>query len=570
MIKVYVRGKGEVTLDKNNYKADGGEGTIYIKSPTVFKIYHNPSKMIPEAKIAELSALDKDNILKPKDILLDGAKNNQIIGFTMDEIKDADSLCVIFNTIYLNDNNISPDTLVKLTENLFGGVQFIHDKNCLVVDGNEMNFLLNTKNYTTPYFIDVNAYQTKSFPAGAFTPMFFDPLGDIKKPTKLNDWYWCGILATKIFVGVHPFKGTHPKYGKKNADVLQRMKDHVSIFNKESTCAGRDFSYIPSAYMNWLTDLFEKGKRTPPPTVAGLLNVVQVTTETITSVGSLTIKRLKKLDDTIIKHKYFNSRHITICTKCFYIDDKKYTTKLKKYDVIFSPKTMTPIVIGIQDDKLCAFKLSGEKLNICINATNFFVVNNNYIYVSYSGTLNELVIDEFGGVPIIAPTQNHMNLMPHSSAVYDGIIYQNIMNKAWVLIPYQLNGKGYCISKAIPELDGYKIIHAKHDSGVCMIIGFKENKYHRFIFRFNNLYDKYDIRIIEDIQYPHINFVTLENGVVVSLDENNCFEIFFNKIGDNKIKVVDDKNVKIKMILSKYDLGALFYKGDSLYSIKMA
>jgi len=77
MKDVFVRGKGQVRFSQNDFIAKGGEGEVYGQGRTIYKIYINPLKMIPEAKIRELQEIDHHDVLKPQDILLD-AQNKPI------------------------------------------------------------------------------------------------------------------------------------------------------------------------------------------------------------------------------------------------------------------------------------------------------------------------------------------------------------------------------------------------------------------------------------------------------------------------------------------------------------
>jgi len=63
-MKYFVRGK-QINLDQNNFVAKGGEGRIFQLGGVCYKIYENPNKMIPEAKIKELQILNSPNIVKP-------------------------------------------------------------------------------------------------------------------------------------------------------------------------------------------------------------------------------------------------------------------------------------------------------------------------------------------------------------------------------------------------------------------------------------------------------------------------------------------------------------------------
>lgn len=565
-IKVFVRGKREVLLsDEHDYVADGGEGRIYAQKNVVYKIYLDRSNMIPEAKIAELAELDRANIIRPKNILLD--EKNHVIGFTMDRV-DGTELCRLFNTVFLKSNNVAPDMLLKLVEKMQETTQFIHDKECLVVDGNEMNYLVDNADYAFPYFIDVNSYQTRNFPASAINIVFADP--HAKTFSILSDWFTFAIVACKLFVGIHPYKGKHPNYGKR--DLLKRMKDNVSIFNPETSLpvAARDFSHIPTAYYDWFVKLFEKGDRLPPPGVAGLLKVVQVTAELVQSTGNFTIKLLRKYDQDILKHTAVHGKHVVITKNALHIDRTRYDLKQFRGEVVFTPKSLTPLISGIRekDGMLVISDMNGNVLDLTLKVSRKSFVVDNTIYAVHKGDLTEIAIREINNRPI-ASVSNVWKIMPKSSVRYDGLIYQSVLGKSYLVIPYHNVGKSYCAIQAIPELDEYRIVDGKHDQRVCMLVGYKDDTYHRIIIRFDETYHKYDVRVIEDIDYPAINFVTLDSGIVVSIDEHAVVEVFSNKVGSSKVKRIEDPDIKDEMILSKDGTNVLFYTGNALYSLKM-
>lgn len=563
---VFVRGKNKVRLsDEHDYVADGGEGRIYAQGDVVYKIYLDQTKMIPEAKIAELTQLDHPNIIRPKDVLLD--KMNTLIGFTMDRVEGLE-LCRLFNTIFLKSNNITPEMLLKLVENIQNTTQFIHDRGFLIVDGNELNYLVDHRDYTLPFFIDVNSYQTPGFPASAINIFFQDPHNPAF--SRLTDWFTFAIVACKIFVGVHPYRGSHPDYRK--GDVLQRMQDNVSIFNSETRLpvAVRDFSYIPTAYYEWFVKIFEKGERLPPPHIAGLLKVVQVTAELVRSTGNFAIKLLRKYNNDILRHKTVHGKHIVLTKNALHINRDRYDFRQFHGEVLFSPKNLRPLITAIreEDGMLVISDMDGNLLDLQLKVSRSPLVIDNRIYAFHAGDLTEVAIHEINN-RAIASVSNVWKIMPKSSVGFDGLIYQTVLGKSYLVIPYHKFGKSYCAIQAIPELDEYKIIDGKHDFRVCMLIAVKDHSYHRIILRFDENYGKYDLRIVEDIDYPAINFVTLDNGIVVSLDEHAVLEVFSNKVSSSKVKRIDDPEVKQEMILSKDGMNVLFYTEDRLYSLKM-
>src|SRR5262245_34856578 len=83
---VYIRGGGSVSLSQADFVAQGGEGSVYVKGSLAYKIYSDPQKMIPAAKLQELSALTAPNIIKPQDVLLNS--RHTPVGYTMKRVQD--------------------------------------------------------------------------------------------------------------------------------------------------------------------------------------------------------------------------------------------------------------------------------------------------------------------------------------------------------------------------------------------------------------------------------------------------------------------------------------------------
>ena len=90
---VYVQGK-KVRLTQAEFKAQGGQGAVYVKDKTAYKVYADPGQMIPPAKIAELSALALPDIIKPQDVLTDARRAP--VGYTMPSVAEGIVLCQTF------------------------------------------------------------------------------------------------------------------------------------------------------------------------------------------------------------------------------------------------------------------------------------------------------------------------------------------------------------------------------------------------------------------------------------------------------------------------------------------
>ncbi|MEZ4527352.1 MAG: hypothetical protein R2941_15645 [Desulfobacterales bacterium] len=560
-MKYFIRGKKAVTLSQNDFIAKGGEGQIYGKGDTVFKIYTDRSKMIPEAKIMELQTLHLPNILKPEDLLLD--EKNVPVGFTMKWVKETLPLCKLFTNDFRIRNGVTDDSAQELAENIKETIYSIHRGKCLMVDGNEFNYLVDKNDLVTPYFIDTDSWQTPGFPATAIMPSIRD--WHCKTFSQRSDWFSFAIIACQLFAGIHPFKGSHPNF-KKN-DLENRMKANVSIFNPQVKVppTARDFGKIPSHYLAWFIDLFEKGKRTLPPALPGQIMVMPVQRKAVEHSGRFEIETIRKFGCDILRHRFHAGMRIIATNAHIFIDSRIYPVPAGA-DVVFTQRKLIPVFARIENSFLKLETADGQTLTFPDLQAEEIMVIGNTLYARHLGDLTEILLDDSGKKPIPC-VRSVWNIMPYSAQVFEGMIYQNVLGKAWVVIP--LPGKGSCIMKAVPELDDYRILDAKHDNGLCIFIGHRQNTYDQIILRFDGHYDQYDCRMEKDTDLHSANFVALEKGIAVSI-HNDIMEIFSKQPHKKDVKRIADPDIDETMHLCKEGNSVMFFRADTLCSLRMA
>jgi hypothetical protein len=487
----------------------------------------------------------------------------------MDVIPGNIPLCKLFTTSFRTRNGIAPESINKLVEKIQEVTVFIHDKKCLIVDGNEMNYLADNKTFTIPYFIDVNSYATPSFPATVIMPSIKD--WKTNGFNTLTDWYSFAVVSFQLFVGIHPFKGNYPKFVK--LDPMESMKKrilaNISVLNPEVSVppSVRDFSYIPSEFMGWYVKVFEKGERIPPPQVAGILNVKQVKISVVQSTNNFIIQIVKEYSDEIVRARYWNGVGSITTKKEVFINKANYPISSPRgLDIIFTPKMMAPILARIQDDFLTLFVVpSKEKIETGIQATDKLVVGNT-LYVKNEGNLLELVMNEIGG-KIVPSVKTCWNIMPKSSLIFNGVIYQNVLGKAYLVIPRPEVGRNSsCHIIETSELDGYKIIDSKHENRICMVSAVKGTETTKFVFTFDPTFSSYDYRLVQDDQL--INFVVLDNGVCVSINNDDSIEVFRNTT-PNKVQKIKDPDINATFTLTYDGVKVLFFRENILYSLSM-
>lgn len=560
-----IPGINSITLTDQDFIGEGGEGRVYGRDNLVYKIYFNHSKMIPAAKLDELEPLTASpSIVAPLDPILDSG--NRPVGYTMEWVQNAEPICKLFTNSFRKKANIENKSVGTLINNLIETIYFIHQNRCLIVDGNEFNFLVDSQSYTKPYCIDVDSYQTPSFPATAIMPYVKDPLAGTF--TTQSDWFTFAILACQLFVGIHPFKGKHPGY-KKN-DIEKRMRDHVSIFNKETSLpkSARDFGYIPSHFHNWFIDLFEKGKRTPPPQSAGLLNVRAVTTKLVNSTQKLEISSIKQFTRDIRDVIFFNNIRVVYTTNKIYIQNRDYDNR-EDCRIIFSPRSFTPIAAAIQGNRLKLTSAGGGKqcTELHLAATNLLVYDN-ILFTVHHNKLTEIIFHELGD-KIISATGSSWDILPNSTRVFDNMLISNALGKTLVIIPKRsAGGKTACLIKHIPELDEYKILEARHQNGVIMCSGHKNREYHRLMIRIDDTFN-YDFKTLDNINQLGVNFVTLDNGTVVTIIEDGLIELCKNTPGHQLVQRVEDPAISTNMTLCTDAHRVMFFEESKLYSLRL-
>ena len=562
-MKYFIRGKNEVILNQNNFVSKGGEGSVFRKGKVSYKIYEDPNKMIPEAKIKELHLIKKSNVIKPQDIILD--KRNTIVGFTMDWVNGI-PLCKLFTNDFRKRNGVTEDTTMQLVENIKLTINEIHKANCLIVDGNEFNYLTDNKKYTTPFFIDVNSYQTPSFPATAIMPSIRD--WNSRTFSELTDWFSFAIIACQLFIGIHPFKGKHPKYKKR--DLETRMRNNISIFHKKVRVPPptRNFNLIPTKYMEWFIELFNNGNRIEPPELPGTIIIAQVQVTLIQSTNNFEITLIKDFNDEIYYHSMLFGTPITKTKNKLYIGNRDYKVS-QGTELLFTPRNLTPILVKLEQEKLKLKCLDNNKKVVApeLSCQDLMIIDNT-LYIRNNGDLVELFFNERSSIIKLA-IKNNWKIMPNSSIIFSGVVYQSVLGKPYLVIPIpKTSGLSSCIVKEIPEIEEYKIIEAKHDLGVCVLIAYQKGIYYRVVLKFDEKYNKYSCRFIKDITYPSINFVTLENGIVILMNDD-ILEIFSKDLTKTNIQAFDDPDINSTMKLCKDGVEVRFFKENKLYKIKM-
>jgi phage FluMu protein gp41 len=561
--RYFVQGKGEIKLARSDFKAQGGEGVIYVKASTAYKIYLDPARAITVQKIAELSVLSLPNIIRPLDLLLNG--KNVPIGYSMKSVGKSYSLCQLFPRAFRQRNNLTSDLTLKLVRRLQEGVAHVHSKGILIVDLNELNFLVST-DFREVFFIDVDSYQTPSFPATVLMESVRDRHAKIF--TANTDWFSFAVVSFQMFTGIHPFKGTFPPLQHlpdAESKLNARMLANISVLHNGVTVpmSCLSFSQIPPLYLDWYRAVFEEGKRLPPPQDVQQQIIVQpaIPTQGVIIGSAVVITRLREFDSQIVSH----DGSTTITEKSVYFDGKRYPRPTFDLKLVVSSRQRHLIAAFIDSSGLQFRDLTtGKDIDADVKAEEI-AVSGGQLFIKQAESIFAVDLIELPD-RILVGIKPIANVMMRATQMFEGLAIQNLLGATYASILVS-GGKAYQVR--LPELDGHQIVDAKLERNVLVIVVVKNGRYDKLIYRFAKQFDAYDVRVIPDIVTTGVEFTVLDSGIVLHLAEDNNLEIFSSVRGSTSIKTIADAALADDIRLFHTGTQALIARGAEIYRIRL-
>ena len=562
-LEVNIKGGGKEILTDKDFVGKGGGGAVYHKGGMAFKILNT---MMPIGKIKELSVLNNKNIIKPENIILN--KKNNPIGYTMRYINGA-PIISLFTKAFKIKKNITTKTIINLSEKMYELVDHCHSKQILMVDVNELNFL-NNSNYDEIYAIDVDSYQTPSFPATSIMETIRDRHCLNNAFTKETDWFSWGILTFQMLIGIHPYRGNHEDFDKYSlVDRLEhRMLKNVSVFNKKTRLpkSCESFDIIPTGLRHWYEQVFEKGKRLKPPHDFTLSSTTPIISRMINSNNTFTITREEIFSSEVLNvFVNFNNKIIVFKDHCE-VNKIKHEIPSSNAFFVFTPQYSMPFCVFEESGKIKIFNLRKQKfVDVDFNADALMCYDNR-IYVKNNQNVLEVLFKELNTENIHCHFKNVGNVLdlPSATKAYDGVILQNLLGKHhFAIFPVS----GSCYQFNIPELDNHKIIDAKYENHVLVVSSYY-NKYYTSIFKIDDKYQKCVLFNQNVVNYPMINFLVNDAGIGVIIPEEDKMQIFFNKIENTRLEEIKDNVIDTNMRLFHDGTIINFLRDNEIYRIK--
>jgi hypothetical protein len=550
----------DITLSDTDYITAGGEGEIYNHNGLIYKIYLKSISQKQEQKLKYLSVLKKDNIIAPKDIVY--SKSGEPVGYTMNYVNNASSLALLFTRTFKKRNGINIDNCKKIFENMRDTIKFIHDNNILIVDGNELNYMIDNSTFSKPFFLDVDSYQTKDFPATAIMPTIKDYCSS--SFSDKTDWYSFAVVMFQLFTGIHPYKGIHPVLNYKTSqsgsimqidNISERCIHKVSVFNK-------DVKYPPIININdmpdnlnqWFFNIFEKGERiSPPDDISGM---IKIKPDTVTYCSNALKETLyKEYDSDIVKVLFINGQLLVATKERYYLDNKEIVKKYKKEAPVICNVNGSSKILHItmkNDYVVCddsEFKIPDIK-SITLIKNRIFILSDKLEELAFSKYTNNLYVKTYWQSPVFA------------SKFFVNCIFVDCFGSAMFYIPETKENNDVLYTSRIKELNGHTIIDAFYENNTLVCISEFNGSYIKTVIKYNDFFSDYKI-ISDRCPVQEINAAVLSNGMSIIIDQDKM-ELSSKYSTDRKNVIVNTD-----LIIAHKGNKVIGYRNNKLFDISM-
>jgi len=342
------------------------------------------------------------------------------------------------------------------------------------------------------------------------------------------------------------------------------MDDGVSVFHSGVRVppSVNDFKVIPARHLDWFKRVFLNGERGIPPLADSSVPLL-VPTQVITIQGTdkIGVNEIAAYTNPIMALQTIMGIYYVATKTHFYANKKEIGTHNAKKVALCSATDGT-LIVGLQDNSnKIAFRDLTKADPIGTATSDNMFTRNNAIYTTSRGKLVENTFSFFGG-KVIHRVKEVENVSVTSAKMYDGCVIQDLLGKMYLTLPYK---QGSCFSKHIPQLDGYRIVGAKAEKNIIVVLGEKKGQFDRFIIIYDKTYTKCDVRKVDDVTYDTINFCVMDNGICALLASPTELELFASA---TQCEVLANPPFDSTMKLFATSDGIFFINGNSFHQIK--
>ena len=568
--KLLLRNRRKIILSPNDFLASGGEASIYRHGQTIIKLYTDTNRLRQENlpdKIQVLAKMKHPFIVSPRGVVSDTVGNP--LGYQMPFVS-GESLTRFFTNDFRSSIGFTNDDNHLLVERMREVVKFAHQHKALLVDANELNWLVVKANIhkPEPRIIDVDSWAIANWKSRVIMPSIRD--WQSKTFNQGTDWFAWGIVTFQIYTGIHPYKGTLPGY--KRYDLEKRMKDQASVFSRgvRLNRAVRDFSIIPGLLLDWYVATFARGERTIPPSPLDKGQATAQVGRTFTLVakagqnlvfdkiytGAKDIVRIFPSGTVLLD----DGRLIDLATQQQFIGRYNLATEIARVQngwLIANPQGQRYI---FQYANIT--NLQTQELPLSLNISRIIRYENRLFAMTERG-LTELLVKVIGQQPFLVTGQT-WGVLNQSTQWFEGVGIQNALGAIYLIAPF---GEKACAQVRVPELDNLRVVNARGGYRFITVTALDtKGNYHKLEFSFDKKYRSYRLWR-GGADNPELNIAILPKGVCATIVEDGKLDVFVPSNG--VLNSVQDKRIATNMILTNWDNKVVYTQGKNLWQIRL-
>ncbi len=569
---IELEGKGPVKLQPKDYVVSGGEGAIYKPSADIIiKLYHDRLKMKADGMPQKLTMLSKINspfIVNPKGLVYE---NQAPIGYYM-KFEEGESLAKVITSSYRQRENFGEAEAVELVHNMRDAVQTAHNHKAILVDANELNWLVRRKKQVVePKLLDVDSWKIGQWDASVIMLSIRD--WHTKGFDEGSDWFSWAVVTFQVFSGIHPYKGGLD--GFKMNDIESRMKANKSVFtqNVRLNSAVRDFNTIPGPLLDWYEAVFQAGDRSLPPSPKDVSNraprAAVVRRATITKTGDmLELNRLYTSTSEIPIYVFpcgvvrtHTDKLIDLTTATIY--NKK--VEGVSCEIISTQYGLLLAEISI-DNKLTFTLLTRDGKATPISSVlsgGRLVRYQNRLFIASEMGLTEVTVKVFAE-PKLVTTQMWQYLY-NSTNWFSGVGVQDALGAMFLITPFGDKSVEYIRTR---ELDNEKIVNAMAGSRYVVVITLdsKTGEYSRHEFIFDQKYQSYAYKH-NICSTSELNTAMLPKGVIAYIVDDGYMIIEAPTSGN--VTDVHDSKIKSSFIMFNWENRVIYTDDHQIWAVSL-
>lgn len=561
-VDVWTDAGEHLTLGPAQFVASGGEGDVYAIGDRGFKLAHDPARACPPAKLAELARIADPYVLAPRGSLHRGGPRRAVVGHELPFMAEAFTACELVPVAFRRRHGLDPTVVPALVESLRQRVAAVHAARCVVVDLSEANVLV-SRDFRAACLIDVDSFQTPSFAATAIVPAVRDPLRASGFDER-TDWFSFAVVAFSLLVGIHPYRGKHPRV----VGLEARMQAGLSVFDPAVRVprACLPVSSIPEPWRGWLRAVLQHGERTAPPVpTGGSFLQLGAGAHPRALAASLRMIEVAGPLPAEVRGLYEAHGRLVIHAGDRVIVDGEERLRCSEALAIASSPSGRPVAAWVQEGMLRLFDLDAGSPIPCQAAARAVTSARGRLFATCGDEVVRVELLEVGE-RIMAGVRRAVMIAPQSSRLWRGCVIQQLLGTTTVSL---LSETGAAEQRRVPELDGLTVVDAVHDRGVLVAVVARGGAHERLVIRFSPR-GGHHVRREADLAAHAAQLCVLDTGVCVSLDADDRLELQAkDPAAVGAPRLVDDPAVAGDWLLHAGDGRLLVAVGRAVFEVTM-